>query len=241
MNAILANASLLLAAAADEGGEHAETALSDGGWLASAAWLIPVVPMVVAFLIVFFGKRSPLKGWGMAVGTMGFVALYGTVLFGIAMFGDPIGYQGAVAIGDIGTTTVEGTTSLLHLEWGWMVDGLSSMMYFVVGVVGLFVFIYAKSYMKGDIRYTWFFASFSLFAGGRLVLVSAPNLIQLIVGWELVGVSSYLLIAHYWEDFDNVDAGNKAFMVNKAADTGLFIGAIMMALSAGSFEFSEIY
>ena len=54
-------------------------------------------------------------------------------------------------------------------------------------------------------------------------------------------MSSYLLIAHYWEDFDNVDAGNKAFMVNKVADTGLFIGAIIMALSAGSFEFSEIY
>ena len=240
MNAILANASLLLAAAADEGGEHAETALSDGGWLASTAWLIPLVPMVVAFLIVFFGKRSPLKGWGMAVGTMGFVALYGTVLFGIAMFGDPIGYQGAVAIGDIGTTTVEGTTSLLHLEWGWMVDGLSSMMYFVVGAVGLFVFIYAKSYMKGDIRYTWFFASFTLFAGGMLVLVSAPNLIQLIVGWELVGVASYLLIGHYWEDHENSSAAIKAFLVNKVADVGLFIGAIMIGLSVGSFRFTDI-
>ncbi len=240
MNAILANASLLLATAAEEGAEHAETVLSDGGTLASAAWLIPVVPMVVTFLIVFFGKRSPLKGWGMAVGAMGFVALYGTVLFGQAMFGDPIGYQGAVAIGDIGTATVDGHTSLLHLEWGWMVDGLSSMMYFVVGVVGLLVFIYAKSYMKGDIRFTWFFASFSLFAGGMLVLVSAPNLIQLIVGWELVGVASYLLIGHYWEDHENSSAAIKAFLVNKVADVGLFVGAIMIGLSVGSFRFTDI-
>ena len=175
MNAILANASLFLATAAEEGGDHTETVFSDGGWLASGAWLIPVVPMVIAFLIVFFGKRSPLKGWGMAVGAMGFVALYGTVLFGQALFGDAsVVYQGAVEIGDIGTTTADGHASLLHLEWGWLVDGLSSMMYFVVGVVGLLVFIYAKSYMKGDIRYTWFFASFTLFAGGMLVLVSAP-------------------------------------------------------------------
>ena len=82
--------------------------------------------------------------------------------------------------------------------------------------------------------------SFSLFAGGMLVLVAAPNLIQLIVGWELVGVASYLLIAHYWEDFENVDAGNKAFMVNKVADAGLFLGAIIMAVSVGSFRFNDI-
>ncbi len=241
MNAILANASLLLATAAEEGGDHAETVFSDGGWLASGAWLIPVVPMVIAFLIVFFGKRSPLKGWGMAVGAMGFVALYGAVLFGQALFGDAsVVYQGAVEIGDIGTTTADGHAGLLHLEWGWMVDGLSSMMYFVVGVVGLLVFIYAKSYMKGDIRYTWFFASFTLFAGGMLVLVSAPNLIQLIVGWELVGVASYLLIGHYWEDHENSSAAIKAFLVNKVADVGLFIGAIMIGLSVGSFRFSDI-
>jgi len=240
MNSLLAHAAPLLLAAED-GGEHAETVLADGGVLASAAWLIPVVPMVMAFLIVFFGKRSPLKGWGMAVGAMGFVALYGTVLFGQALFGDSaVVYQGAVEIGDIGTTTADGHASLLHLEWGWLVDGLSSMMYFVVGVVGLFVFIYAKSYMKGDIRYTWFFASFTLFAGGMLVLVSAPNLIQLIVGWELVGVASYLLIGHYWEDQENSSAAIKAFLVNKVADVGLFIGAIMIGLSVGSFRFSDI-
>ena len=97
-----------------------------------------------------------------------------------------------------------------------MVDGLSIMMYFVVGVVGLLVFIYAKGYMHGDIRYTWFFASFTLFAGGMLVLVSAPNLIQLIVGWELVGVASYLLIGHYWEEHENSSAAIKAFLTNCA-------------------------
>ncbi|MGB5431520.1 MAG: proton-conducting transporter membrane subunit, partial [Acidimicrobiia bacterium] len=213
-----------------EEGEHEVTA-GDGGWLAEWAWLIVVVPLVITFLIVFFGKRSPWKGWGMATFGMAFVAVYGAVLAWVNLQ-DGILYEGAIEIGRIGSFT---------LEWGWVVDGLSIMMYFLVGVVGFLVFVYANGYMKSDIRYTWFFASFSLFAGGMLVLVSAPNLIQLIVGWELVGVSSYLLIAHYWEDFDNVDAGNKAFMVNKVADTGLFIGAIIMALSAGSFEFSEIY
>ncbi len=223
----------LLAAA--EGGSAAE--FSDGGFLASAAWLIPVVPMVAAFAIVFFGKRSPLKGWGMAVGTMGFVALYGIVLFAMNTFGNGITYEGAIDVAVAGTNAFG---EALHIEWGWMVDGLSIMMYFVVGVVGLLVFIYAKGYMEGDVRYTWFFASFTLFAGGMLVLVSAPNLIQLIVGWELVGVASWLLIGHYWEEHENSSAAIKAFLTNKVADAALFIGAIIVGLTAGSFRFSEI-
>ena len=197
--------------------------------------LIPVVPIVMAFLIVFFGKRSPWKGWGMAAGTMLFVALYGIALFVMNLDGG-ITYQGEVWLADIGTTEF-GT---LSIEWGWMVDGLSIMMYFVVGVVGFLVFWYSKAYMEDDIRHTWFFASFTLFAGGMLVLVSAPNLIQLIVGWELVGVASYLLIGHYWEEHENSSAAIKAFLVNKVADIGLFIGAIILGLTVGSFRFTDI-
>jgi NADH-quinone oxidoreductase subunit L len=212
--------------------EHGEEVhAGDGGALAAWAWLIPVVPMVMTFVILFFGKYSPWKGWGMATLSLGFVAVYGTVL-AVANLGDPIVSEFAYNAGDIGPFSI---------EWGWTVDGLSILMYFLVGVVGFLVFVYANGYMKGDARYTWFFASFTLFAGGMLVLVSAPNLIQLIVGWELVGVASYLLIGHWWEDMDNVDAANKAFMVNKVADATLFIGVIIMALSAGSFQFTEIF
>jgi NADH-quinone oxidoreductase subunit L len=235
----LSTAALPLVLAAEEGGKSVE--LKDPGVLADFAWLIPVVPMVVAVLIVFFGKRSPLKGWGMAAGTMAFVALYGTVLFAMNTFGDPLGYEGTVHLADIGTQTLGAHVGdALAIEWGWMVDGLSIMMYFVVGVVGFFVFMYAKGYMHGDIRYTWFFASFTLFAGGMLVLVSAPNLIQLIVGWELVGVASWLLIGHYWEEHENSSAAIKAFLTNKVADTGLFIGAIIVGTSVGSFRFTDI-
>jgi len=222
-------------ATAEEAAVH-----SDGGWLAAGAWLIPVVPMVVTFLIVFFGKRSPLKGWGMAAATLGFVAVYGVALF-VANLGDGIYYEKAIHLADVGTQSMgEHVGEALVFEWGWIVDGLSIMMYALVGVVGFLVFVYAKGYMEGDVRYTWFFASFTLFAGGMLVLVSAPNLIQLIVGWELVGVSSYLLIGHYWEEHENSSAAIKAFLTNKVADVGLFVGAIMVGTSVGSFRFSDI-
>jgi len=225
MLALLATNADQLILATEELGE-----INDGGLLASLAWLIPVVPLLAAFAIVFFGRRMRYKGWELAMGAMGFVGIYGIVL-AFATMNSEITYQGAITMGEFGP---------LVLEWGWMVDGLSSMMYFVVGVVGSLVFIYAKSYMAGDIRFTWFFASFSLFAGGMLVLVAAPNLIQLIVGWELVGVASYLLIGHYWEDHDNSSAAIKAFLVNKVADVGLFIGAIIIGTTAGTFRFSEI-
>jgi NADH-quinone oxidoreductase subunit L len=202
----------------------------DGGALAAWAWLIVVVPLVASLVILFFGKRLPRKGWEVAVAALGFVAVYGVALV-IANGVEGIVYQNQVEVAQIGSFTI---------EWGWVVDGLSILMYFLVGVVGLLVFIYALSYMEGDVRFTWFFSAFTLFAGGMLVLVSAPNLIQLIVGWELVGVSSYLLIGHYWEDFSNVDSANKAFMINKVGDAALFIGAIIMAVSVGSFRFSEV-
>jgi NADH-quinone oxidoreductase subunit L len=224
----LSNANTLLLAT-EEGG-HAAEALSDGGLLASLAWLIPLVPMVAAFAIALYGKRMPYKGWDMAIAVMGFEALYGTALL-LAHIANPIAHDFKVEIARIGS---------MPIEWGWTVDGLSIMMYFLVGVVGFFVFLYAKGYMEGDIRFTWFFASFTLFAGGMLVLVAAPNMIQLIVGWELVGVSSWLLIGHYWEEHANSSAAIKAFLTNKIADVGLFVGAIIVSMSVGSFRFSDI-
>jgi NADH-quinone oxidoreductase subunit L len=128
----------------------------------------------------------------------------------------------------------------LVFELGWVVDGLSIMMYFLVNFVGLLVFIYAIGYMKDDVRVPWFFAAFSLFAGAMLILVGAPNLIQMLIGWEGVGLASYFLIGFYWDDLDNVKAGNKAFMTNKVADIGLILGAVIIGVTLGTFDFAAL-
>ncbi len=205
--------------------------LGAGGPLQEWAWLILVVPFLAVAIIVFFGKKMPYQGGEVAVGMMAFVFVYGLLLW-IGTIREHIVYEKNIMIADIGDG--------LQLEWGWVVDGLSSMMYFVIGTVGLLVFTYALGYMRGEIRVTWFFASFSLFAGAMLVLVASPNLVQLIVGWELVGVASYLLIGHYWEEKENSSAGMKAFFVNKVADVGLIIGAIMVAIGVGSFRIHDV-
>ncbi|MDH3469932.1 MAG: NADH-quinone oxidoreductase subunit L [Acidimicrobiia bacterium] len=215
---------------AAEEGEHAALTLSDGGVLAEWAWLIVVVPLVAAFAIIFFGKQMKNKGWELAVGALGFVGLYGVALF-IANMGDGISFSDQIEIARIGDFAI---------EWGWVVDGLSITLYALVGVVGTAVFIYAKGYMEGEIRYTFFFGAFTFFAGSMLVLVSSPNLLQLIVGWEGVGLASYLLIGHYWEEKENSDAAIKAFMTNKIADVGLVIGVIIMGATVGSFRFGDV-
>ena len=202
-----------------------------GGPLQEWAWLILVAPFIAFVLILAFGKKLKYEGGEIAVGMMGFVFLYGLLLW-LDTIRDHVVFEKAVEIADIGNGMV--------FEWGWVVDGLSSMMYFVVGTVGLLVFTYALGYMKGERRNTFFFAAFSLFAGAMLVLVAAPNLAQLIVGWELVGVASYLLIGHYWEDKANSSAGMKAFFVNKVADVGLIVGALALSVSVGSFRIHDI-
>ena len=203
---------------------------TDGGVLAEFTWLIVVLPFLAAILITFFGKYLPLQGAELALGTVLFIFSYSAaLLYEHATKG--IANEFFINVGSIGS---------YDLEFGWVVDGLSIMMYFVVGTVSSLVFIYATNYMQGEIRYTFFFTSLTLFAGSMLVLVSSPTLLQLLIGWELVGVCSYLLIGHYWEKKENSSAAMKAFITNKIADVGLMIGIIVLALSTKTLRISEI-
>ncbi len=194
---------------------------TDGGVLAEFTWLIVVLPFLAAILITFFGKYLPLQGAELALGTVLFIFSYSAaLLYEHATKG--IANEFFINVGSIGS---------YDLEFGWVVDGLSIMMYFVVGTVSSLVFIYATNYMQGEIRYTFFFTSLTLFAGSMLVLVSSPTLLQLLIGWELVGVCSYLLIGHYWEKKENSSAAMKAFITNKIAanKTDPTVGAAVCA------------
>lgn len=220
---------------ATEGAEHTAEALSNGGLFAQWAGLMLISPFVAFLLIIWRGKGMRYRGGEIAIAALAINLVIATVLF-VSNMTQGILYHFEFEIARIGM--FEGHP--LVFELGWIVDGLSIMMFWVVAFVGLLVFIYAVGYMEGDVRVTWFFASFSLFAGSMLVLVGAPNLIQLIIGWEGVGLASYLLIGHYWEGMDNVKAGNKAFLTNKVADVGLILGSILLGLSIGSFRFMDI-
>jgi NADH-quinone oxidoreductase subunit L len=218
-----------LLAAAEE--EAHEIVAGTGGFWGEYAWIMLVLPWIAVLAIIFFGKRMKYLGAEFAIGMLAFNTIWSTILF-ILNIVDGVVYEGSVVIAEIGSDLI--------FELGWVADGLSIMMYFVVSFVGLVIFIYAVGYMEGDVRVTWFFAAFTIFAGSMLVLVGAPNLVQLIIGWEGVGLASYLLIGHYWEQKENSSAGMKAFYTNKVADVGLIIGTIMVGITLGTFRFSDL-
>jgi NADH-quinone oxidoreductase subunit L len=121
----------------------------------------------------------------------------------------------------------------IEIETGMLLDGPAVMMLFVVSLVSLLVHVYSTDYMQGDRRYTHFFAFLSLFTASMLGLVLSSTTLQLIIMWELVGLCSFVLIGHWWEEKANSDAANKAFIINRVGDVGLLIGVVILFFAAG--------
>ncbi len=128
----------------------------------------------------------------------------------------------------------------VDIEVGMLLDGPAVMMLFVVTLVSLLVHVYSTDYVAGDRRYTHFFAFLSLFTASMLGLIMAKTTLQLIVCWELVGVCSFVLIGHWWEEKANSDAALKAFITNRVGDIGLLVGVITLFWAAGgTFDIAE--
>ena len=125
---------------------------------------------------------------------------------------------------------------------GFFADRLSVVMISFITVIGTLIHIYAAGYMNKDEGYGKFFAYFNLFMGSMLLLVLGDNPIMLFIGWEGVGLCSYLLISYYHQDAGNVKAGNKAFILNRIGDFGFLIGMLLLFLygGAGGFTFGAL-
>lgn len=117
---------------------------------------------------------------------------------------------------------------------GTFVDGQSVMMLVVVTFISLLVHVFSTDYVGGDRRYTHYFAFLSLFTASMLFMVLSASTLQLLVGWELVGVCSFALIGHWWEEKPNTDAALKAFLTNRVGDVGLLIGVTVLFFAAGN-------
>ncbi len=129
-------------------------------------------------------------------------------------------------------------TDSLHIDIGVLLDPISVMMLVVISTISLMVHIYSLGYMKGDQGYSRFFAFLSLFTFSMLGLVVATNIFQMYMFWELVGLSSYLLIAHYYQKPSAVAASKKAFIVTRFADLGFLIGILIISYLTVTFDFN---
>jgi NADH-quinone oxidoreductase subunit L len=128
-------------------------------------------------------------------------------------------------------------TDKLHIDLGILLDPISVMMLVVITTVSLMVHIYSLGYMKGEKGFERFFAFLSLFSFSMLGLVLATNIFQMYIFWELVGVSSFLLIGFYYQKPSAVRASKKAFIVTRFADLGFLIGILILSFNTKTFDF----
>lgn len=143
-----------------------------------------------------------------------------------------------VAVEAMSTTWIR--FSNMDVDFGILLDPISVMMLVVITTVSLMVHIYSTGYMKGDPGYSRYFTFLSLFSFSMLGLVVATNLIQMYIFWELVGVSSYLLIGYYYTKPSAIAAAKKAFIVTRFADFGFLVGILLLSGYAGTFDFVQL-
>jgi proton-translocating NADH-quinone oxidoreductase chain L len=120
------------------------------------------------------------------------------------------------------------------------IDSLTVIMFVMVTFIAMLIHIYSIGYMHGDKRFARFFAYLSLFCFSMLGLVASANVFMIFIFWELVGVCSYLLIGHWYEEKKNADAANKAFITNRVGDVGMLVGLGLLWTSLGTFDINDI-
>jgi NAD(P)H-quinone oxidoreductase subunit 5 len=198
------------------------------------AWLIPVFPLAGAMLVglglislnKFTNKLRDLNAV-LIISLMGAAIVMSFALLVSQFQGHPV-YVSSFEWASAGN---------FHLSMGYTIDHLTSLMLVIVTTVAMLVMIYTHGYMSHDPGYVRFYAYLSLFSSSMLGLVISPNLVQVYIFWELVGMCSYLLIGFWYDRKAAADACQKAFVTNRVGDFGLLLGMLGLYWATGSFDF----
>jgi len=129
----------------------------------------------------------------------------------------------------------------LSINLGFMIDNITAIMLFVVALISMLVHLYSIEYMKGDERYNRYFAYLGIFTFSMNGIVLTNNILMMYIFWELVGLSSYLLIGFWFEKKSAADASKKAFIVNRIGDLGMFAGILILFFTYNTFSFDKIF
>jgi NADH-quinone oxidoreductase subunit L len=203
--------------------------------MSSLVWLVPAIPLMAFLLLMSFGRKIGKRGVGLVgAGPLGLSMIIAVVTAVVFICRPPVsGFYSS----ELWTWfTVNGLT----INCGLYVDYLSIVMMLVVTVVGFLIFLYSIAFMAGDDGYSRFFAYMNLFVGAMLILVLADNLLFLYLGWEGVGLCSYLLIGFWRRDEANGRAAMKAFVVTRVGDTSLAIALFAIAVGLGTLGIAEV-
>ena len=211
----------------------------------SKVWLVPVLPLLSAFLMLAIGRRLSNKTVSViCCATPGMSFLIGVGMF-VQLIGRPAEnrFFEKTLFTWLPSLPVEGIGGAwlsLQVDWGFLVDPLSIVMVLVVTGVGSLIHIYSIGYMAHEEGYYRYFGYLNLFMAMMLILVLGSNLLVLFVGWEGVGLCSYLLIGFFINRKSATDAGKKAFIVNRIGDAGFLLGMFFLAGVLGTLNFGEI-
>lgn len=194
------------------------------------AWLIPLFPLVSFVFLLLFG--NVIKGKAAYIGI--FLTLVSLVLSLLVLFDrfHSPSYKASAEWLAIGKITIDA---------GFTVNQLNALMLVIVSLISLLVQVYSKGYMSGDQRFSVFYSYLGLFTFAMLGLVISPNLLQLYMFWELVGLGSFLLIGFYFQKEEAKQAAKKAFIMTRIGDVGLLIGILLLFWQTHSFSFDVIF
>jgi len=201
--------------------------------MVSLVWLVPVLPLLGVLINGLFGRTHIReKAHLVAVAAAGL-----SCLVALLVFLDVVLWR-ATLDWDVYTWMAAGD---LKVSVGFLVDPLSAVMMLTVTFVGFVIHVYSIGYMHGDPGYPRFFTYMNLFMFAMLVLVLANNYLVLFLGWEGVGLCSYLLIGYWYEKHSASTAGNKAFIVNRIGDFGFLLGLFLLWTTFGTLQYREIF
>jgi len=199
------------------------------------AYIIPFLPLLSFFINIAVGKRLPRKGDWLCLGTIAVaLAMSIGIFYEVFRAYDP-NFRYHIAFPWI---TV-GNRALLNT--GILIDNVTAVMLLVVTIVSTLVHLFSIGYMHGDPRYSRFFAYLSIFSFSMLGLVLAESFLFIYIFWELVGLSSYLLIGFWFEKKSASDAGKKAFIVNRVGDFGFLIGILIIYATCGVLGYDQVF
>lgn len=195
------------------------------------------LPVFGFAILIFFGKRFP-KLYLLEVYIL-FIAL----IISIFILYSKLTYFNKDIVSSLNWFILNNAPDIgtVNIELGIKIDNITAIMLFVVNLISALVHLYSIEYMRGDKRYTRYFAYLGLFTFSMLGIVLTHNLLMMYIFWELVGLSSYLLIGFWFEKKSAADASKKAFIVNRVGDVGMFIGILILFTNYKTFTFDTIF
>ena len=203
-------------------------------WIVRNLWLIPAFPALAAGLSALAKQRNRRTAASLVIGSMGLSFLLSVVAFGhVVRSGGP---------GETAKEVFNFPWFQYGGEWlkvGWILDPLTAVMLVMVSFVGLLIFIYSTGYMSHDENFTRFFCFLSLFAAAMLGVVIANSLLLLFMCWELVGLTSYLLIGFWFHKPSAAAAAKKAFITTRIGDLAFLVGMVWLYSQTGSLLFYD--